>query len=503
MKQVYFLLLLLFSVSISVQAQTSAGKCWDIDYETWNINQPQLHIDCGNSDAFNVGDELTLELWVRAYTFGENRKIMGKISSDGSVYDNGYVLGFENLNPYAEIWNPTLQRIPYPGAGPIPQDSAFVHIACTYSSITGKLSDYINGQLIGEIDVFPPSPIAANDAIFLIGAAPWGPDSYQFYGALDEVRVWNKARTEAEIAEFMFKELQGNEEGLVAYYNFNTATDTLVPDMSANDNRGEVRNSDDPSWSWADSYVPVGDINMYSMHDLVAAWYGKAPELFNYATTENGLSIITDIEEKVFDKYLVFGHNNGVAISVENPPANAPEDFMRYSREWYINSGGSFASDMYFDLNLAAGGSLTLPLEEPDSLYVLLWRSDVSESCKAIAYPDNKLDQILVYNRTDLPNGYYTIGYASTVITLESTGINEKILDKITIGPNPVQGHLNIQNGDQVDLKIYDLQGKLLFTKSLTSNHESIDVSQLNPGMYLVELRLDHHFITKKIIINK
>jgi len=306
-KIIYILILVPGLFSMNVMSQTSAGKCWNIDYETWNINQPQLHIDCGNNDAFNVGDELTLEVWIRAYTFGENRKVMGKIDSDGNLYDNGYVLGFQNLNVYTEIWNPTLQQIPYANTGPIPQDSAFVHIASTYSTSSMKLSDYINGQLVSVVDVFPPNPISANEAVFLIGAAPWGPNSYQFYGTLDEVRVWNKARTEAELAEYMFKELKGDEDGLVAYYNFNSAYDTIVPDMSLNDNTGELRNSDDPCWSWADSYIPVGDDKMYDMVGPVAAWCGRLDEDFNVANSVSGLSVFTDIQEKEFNKYLLKG----------------------------------------------------------------------------------------------------------------------------------------------------------------------------------------------------
>jgi len=75
--------------------------------------------------------------------------------------------------------------------------------------------------------------------------------------------------------------LKGDEEGLVAYYNFNNASDTIVPDESLNDNTGELRNSDDPCWSWAQSTVPLGDMKMYEMLEPVAAWYGKSPELFN------------------------------------------------------------------------------------------------------------------------------------------------------------------------------------------------------------------------------
>ena len=42
-----------------------------------------------------------------------------------------------------------------------------------------------------------------------------GPDG-AFDGELDDVRVWNCARTASEISSFRYATLQGNEPGLVA-----------------------------------------------------------------------------------------------------------------------------------------------------------------------------------------------------------------------------------------------------------------------------------------------
>jgi len=489
---------LIIFLSATSHAQTSAGKCWYIDYEEWNVNQPRLHIDCGNDDAFNVGDELTLEMWVRAYTFGENRKVMGKMDDQ---FNNGYVMGFQNLNIYSEIFNPNLQQIQYQNIGPIPKDSAFVHIVSTYSTTTLKLVDYLNGELVGELDLFPPSPISPNNAPFIIGSAPWDAFSFQFYGAIDEIRIWNKARTQDEIKEYMFKQLKGDEEGLVAYYNFNQAADTIVPDESANNNRGELRNSDDPCWEWADSYVPVGDIEMYDMTEPVAAWYGKSPELYNYATTENGLSVISDIGEKQFDKYLVFGHNNLSGLSTENEPDNAPDDFMRFGREWYMNRGGTFKSDMYFELEKAAAGGEELPIGESDSLYVLMWRSESDAPFTAIAYPDQILGSILVFNGMDIHDGYYCIGYASTIIPLYVNDIAEQLLREITIFPNPAASHISIRNGTDVLMKIYNMQGHFLKKHIIRRVEETINLDNFPSGLYMIEFNLEGKSITKKLII--
>ena len=47
-------------------------------------------------------------------------------------------------------------------------------------------------------------------------------------GEIDELRVWNDVRTEAEINDNMFKELDGDETGLVAYYKMSNGSGTTV-----------------------------------------------------------------------------------------------------------------------------------------------------------------------------------------------------------------------------------------------------------------------------------
>ena len=44
---------------------------------------------------------------------------------------------------------------------------------------------------------------------------------------MDDVRLWNTARSEFEIAANKDAELNGNEAGLVGYWKLNTLSDTL------------------------------------------------------------------------------------------------------------------------------------------------------------------------------------------------------------------------------------------------------------------------------------
>jgi hypothetical protein len=56
-----------------------------------------------------------------------------------------------------------------------------------------------------------------------IGVGTNGNDQF-FSGMLDEVRLWNVARSSSDIQNWMNTTLQGNENGLVSYYRFDKGT---------------------------------------------------------------------------------------------------------------------------------------------------------------------------------------------------------------------------------------------------------------------------------------
>ena len=63
-----------------------------------------------------------------------------------------------------------------------------------------------------------------------------------FSGEIDEVRVWDTARTASEIEEYRYATLDGDETNLAAYYNFNqdTVNGTAIADVSTNSNDGTL-----------------------------------------------------------------------------------------------------------------------------------------------------------------------------------------------------------------------------------------------------------------------
>jgi len=107
------------------------------------------------------------------------------------------------------------------------------HVAAVRGAGTWKL--YLNG-LERTLTGNPPS------------AAPTGTTSIGtgFSGRLDEVRIWDTARTPTQIQDNMIRSLTGTEGGLAAYYHFDHASGAVLTDRTSAHKDGTLANS--PLW---------------------------------------------------------------------------------------------------------------------------------------------------------------------------------------------------------------------------------------------------------------
>lgn len=89
---------------------------------------------------------------------------------------------------------------------------------------------------------------------------------------------------------------------------------------------------------------------------------------------------------------------------------------------------------------------------------------------------------------------------AASTISFSTLGTADYVLENISIYPNPVQDILYIK-GLETELKqvnIYTLTGKKV--KTITHNLETLDVSKLSTGLYLVTLITDNASKTLKLV---
>lgn len=177
-------------------------------------------------------DNLTMEEWMK---WDGTTTVNQLLIYNGSSGSNGYGI---LLNP---ITMPdTNLGILCGGVAYMTSSTTFTvgvwhHVAAVRSNSIWKL--YLDGVQLTLTDstVSPRQP----DNSTTIGL-----NNYQ--GSIDEVRVWNVARTQAELQEYMHRTLIGSEAGLVAYWRYNEGTGIIAGDSSGHGNDGTLTNG--PVW---------------------------------------------------------------------------------------------------------------------------------------------------------------------------------------------------------------------------------------------------------------
>lgn len=241
-----------------------SGPTADINDPTWrpgplppNGNYSLLfdggndYVEIPRSDSLNL-QTFTVECWTRpdpSLSFADNQALFMRGDNSGK---NELYLGLDSQSRLGVSVDNTDYGFDFPGINFL--DETWRHVALTYDNTT--LRAYVNGNPSSNLYyVNVTLNFGASNA--LIGADY---DSFNagisnfFEGEIDEMRVWNLARTEAQIKATMSSSLTGNEPGLVAYWRFNESTGQSLVDATSNHNDGRLGATtgievSDPTWS--------------------------------------------------------------------------------------------------------------------------------------------------------------------------------------------------------------------------------------------------------------
>jgi len=141
--------------------------------------------------------------------------------------------------------------------------------------------------------------------------------------------------------------------------------------------------------------------------------------------------------------------------------------------------------------------SITTGLTNGEPVFFKLFRILSGEVFDLEVEYDNSLE-----NST---GNFYTGSFAAiTKIILKSTGINEMNPVKYSIMPNPAKESITITAangaGHSVEVLIYDMHGMLLVENSF-QKQTSMNIGNLNPGVYMVVLRTAYSHEVQKLIV--
>ncbi|OQX75930.1 MAG: hypothetical protein B6D61_09585, partial [Bacteroidetes bacterium 4484_249] len=188
----------------------------------------------GSGDYIHVGDKpelegmdsLTIECWVNTNIgswiepFGKNyRQYQLTLETNNNRF--GMYKGYDGSNYQHWYGYYTFNT------------NEWYHLAVSWTGNT--ITFFVNGQQVNQYTDANSNSIPTNGYNFQIGRRA-DENNYYLNGEIDEVRVWDITRTEAEIQSTMYTSLAGNETGLAGYWNFNGTNHW--EDLSGNGNNG-------------------------------------------------------------------------------------------------------------------------------------------------------------------------------------------------------------------------------------------------------------------------
>jgi len=85
-------------------------------------------------------------------------------------------------------------------------------------------------------------------------------------------------------------------------------------------------------------------------------------------------------------------------------------------------------------------------------------------------------------------------------IDITITNINSIDNNEIIIYPNPATKYINVKYVGQAQLKIIDTRGNIIISDKI-NNSKKIDISNLNKGLYFIELQNQKGIVVKKLSV--
>ncbi|MDX2189123.1 MAG: FG-GAP-like repeat-containing protein [Bacteroidota bacterium] len=200
-----------------------------------NPNFGNMLLMDGNNNQINIPDnnaiDFTNSFTAEAYVkFNQITRATAGFDWQAIFTKNNYSVGYglmlqtgtaqKNLRFYLNGCTPSF--VTYDWTSSL-NPNVWYHVTVTYDGSSAKI--YINGNLVLNTPV--SGNVATNNNALTLGASPTnGP--YPLDGSLDEVRFWNIPVSISGISNNRCSEIIGNEPGLVAYYRFNEATNSLT-----------------------------------------------------------------------------------------------------------------------------------------------------------------------------------------------------------------------------------------------------------------------------------
>ncbi|MBN2858268.1 MAG: hypothetical protein JXN63_07690, partial [Candidatus Delongbacteria bacterium] len=300
-------------------------------------------VNIPDNSTLDLINSYTLEAWIKPEVFTSSAGIISKYQTTSA---NGYMLRLSNIAPYRslrfdEMYSPA----------DLLEAGKWYHVAAVNDN--GNRHLYLNGEelpLTGS-----PLNVVNNSNSLCIGLDY---SSRYFNGQIDEVKLWNTARTQSQIRESMNIPLTALETGLVSYWQLNENTgDTVTDRFTGND--GTLVNMDDTNRTA--STIPFGSGEVCTQTIASAGSYDFT-----------GTGIVLDVDS-------VSGSIEVVISRINLSPNIIPQDVntVMDSQYWVVRKYGT--GDFTADIKITVSEDLSVSDESGSSIIKLYKRTSNSD----------------------------------------------------------------------------------------------------------------------------
>jgi len=366
---------------------------------------------------------------------------------------------------------------------------SWTHLAGTYDGSMVRL--YVNGELVSEN--YYSGNIGVGDTGFFIGGLDW----HFFHGLIDEVRLWNIARTQEEILTTINTTLNGDEPGLVGYWPLDEATEVngnfpVTVELTYNhndlwvDEPNFVRATPDSEVNIApDFFIRAVPLPLYLGKDtlnyqpVVAGW-----PLPTISLISGPVGLIYNNESEIVHWIPVVGQEGQHTFTLQatNPSATVQGTYTVIVLSAYSENFNPHTITNSAD---AANSVYTVDVDADGDIDVLSasWHDD-----KIAWYENLMITNIGLYNQNH----------------------NLKIFRLYNNYPNPFNPSTTIEysipKSSNVEVSVYNIAGQKLTTlinKSHTPGNHQVnwDGSEYASGVYIYKINADNFVQSKKMLL--
>lgn len=211
-----------------------------------------------------------------------------------------------------------------------------------------------------------------------------------------------------------------------------------------------------------------------------------------------------------------------VSITLAQPAASTTQNATNSTGVPGCQEGGITILDIWYEFQAPTSGSVTMTINAPPLVGKIALYANCADA-SPIACQENELavtgltpnatyylqvwleantggrgnDDVILENQ----NGGFILEVQDTT-TLSVNDI-DATTDEIRMFPNPAQHQLHVQAPTNVEqISIYDLSGKrILSRENLRSNFETVSLTALSSGMYMVQIKTARTTTLKKLIV--